>query len=286
MALGPTTHLTPQEFALLRQYVEAESGISLGDDKQYLLESRLKGLMADMHCSGYGELYRQIKEDKQGHVRQKVIDAITTNETLWFRDKAPFVILEEFFLPAMVERIRSGKPRVRIWSAACSTGQEPYSIAIVIHNFLQRLGDGNITPQRFEIIATDISKEALGVAQMGAYDQFSMDRGMDTSNIHRYFKQNQRFWIIDPALKKIIDFRQFNLLGDFTGLGTFDMVLCRNVAIYFSHETKIRLFDKIRRVLNPRGLFVLGSTESMTFYTQAFESKAFKNNIYYEVVGS
>ena len=278
--------LTTQEFSLFRQFVEAESGISLGDDKQYLLESRLKGLMADMHCTGYGELYRLIKEDKRGHVRQKLIDAITTNETLWFRDKAPFIILEEFFLPAMVERIRNGKFRVRIWSAACSTGQEPYSLAIVIHNFLQRLGDANITPQQFEIIATDISKEALGVAKMGAYDKFSMERGMDRSNIDRYFKQNQRFWIINPILKKMIDFRQFNLLGEFSELGTFDMVLCRNVAIYFSHETKIKLYDKIRRVLNPQGLFVLGSTESMTFYTQAFVSKEFKSNIYYEAVGS
>ena len=277
--------LSPQEYDTLRGFIEAESGIALGEDKQYLLESRLKGLLPQFSCRSYRDLFTMAKANGHPLIRQKIIDAITTNETLWFRDKGPFVVLEEVFLPRAVERLRRGAPRVRIWSAACSTGQETYSIAMAIHNFLNRLRDPQIQPGHFEIVATDISAEALSVAQLGAYDRFSIERGLEAVQREAYFKQNQSFWIIDPALKRIVQFRRFNLLESLSPLGAFDCVFLRNVAIYFSLQTKVDLIRRIRAGMTASGVFFLGSTESLSFLQHDFLVREHGKHVYYEVPG-
>ena len=277
--------LSTQEFDLLRVFIEGESGIALGGDKQYLMESRLKGLLPEFGCHSYGDLFNIAKSNKHPLIRQKIIDAITTNETLWFRDKGPFIVLNDVFLPRAVEKIKRGFPKIRIWSAACSTGQETYSIAMVIHNFVKALHDPLITPAHFEIVATDISGDALSVAQLGAYDRFSIERGLDPAHRDAYFKQNQRFWIIDSALKRIVQFKRFNLLENPSQLGQFDCVFLRNVAIYFSTPTKLELIRRVRAILNPLGLFFLGSTESLSFINHDFQVKEHLKVVYYQVSG-
>lgn len=274
--------LTADEFDLLRLLIENESGIALNDNKRYLLESRLRPVLAEHRCKTFGQLYTMAKNNSHPLVKQQIVDAITTNETFWFRDKGPFVVLEEVFMPVAVELLRKGRMKVRIWSAACSTGQETYSIAMVIHNYLRKLGDSAIQPGRFEIVATDISGEALSIAQLGAYDRFNMQRGLDPENLQVYFKQNRNFWIVDPALKQIVDFKSFNLQDSFSSLGCFDVVFCRNVAIYFSQDTKVALFDKIWNLLSVDGILFLGSTESMSFLRNSFVTKEYKRFMFYQ----
>lgn len=280
----PPTGLSAEEFEQLRRMIETESGIALRDDKRYLLESRLRPLLAEFGCPSYAALYTMAAANQHPLVKQKIVDAITTNETFWFRDKTPFVILEEVFLPVAVKLIQGGRQKVRIWSAACSTGQETYSISMVIHNFLKRLNNPAVQPTHFEILATDISDEALSIAQLGAYDKFSMGRGLDPANLQSYFRQNQSFWIVEPALKQPITFKKFNLQDPFEPLGRFDVVFCRNVAIYFSNEFKQELFRKIHQVLHPDGLFFLGSTESLSFMQHSFVGKEYKRGMFYQPV--
>jgi len=282
---SPSLGLTPQEFQGFRTFIEAESGIALGEEKTYLLEGRLKPILSRFGCNTYGDLLAKAKANLNPLVRQKLIDAITTNETLWFRDKGPFVVFEDVFMPAAVQRLRNGAAKIRIWSAASSTGQECYSLAMVIHNYLRAHRESGVQPGQFEILGTDISTEALSVAQLGAYDRFSVERGLDQANQNLYFKQNQNFWIIDPQLKKIVTFKKFNLLESFHPLGVFDCVFLRNVAIYFSFQTKVSLVRKIRALLPPGGLLFLGSTESLTFMQHDFETKEHQKHVYYRAPG-
>ena len=183
------TPLTREEFDLFRVFIEQECSISLDDEKAYLLESRLKGLVEEHQCSSYGDLYLMAKNNNVPLLRSKIIDAITTNETLWFRDNCPYKVLDEVFLPEMLRQLSAGKPKVRIWSAACSTGQEPYSISMVISEFCNRKGHDVINPSQFEILATDISSEAVSTGKLGAYDKTAMTRGMPDSLKLKYFKQ-------------------------------------------------------------------------------------------------
>lgn len=275
------TPLTRDEFNLFRVFIEEECGISLDDEKTYLLESRLKGLVEEYQCSSFGDLYHKAKTNSVPLLRSKIIDAITTNETLWFRDSCPYKVLDEVILPEMLKQISAGKPKVRIWSAACSTGQEPYSMAMVISEFCNRKGHDLINPSQFEILATDISSEAVSTGKLGAYDKTAMARGMPDSLKFKYFKQVQNYWVIDAGLKKMIEFKEYNLQKDFGGLGTFDVIFCRNVAIYFSSEFKQKLFERLRAGLRPGGLFFLGSSETLTYYDSGFKTEEYQNCTYY-----
>ncbi|MCH8074199.1 MAG: protein-glutamate O-methyltransferase CheR [SAR324 cluster bacterium] len=273
--------ITNQEFNLFRVYIEEVSGISLEEEKTYLIESRLKGLLDEFGCHNYGDLYRKAKENASPLLRNKIVDAITTNETLWFRDKGPYVVFEQMFLPEMVRQIAAGKSKVRIWSAACSTGQEPYSLAMGISEFLLWHGNGVADHSHFEIFATDISSQALSVGELGAYDQLSMGRGLSDAYKMKYFKQTGRFSIIDSKIKKMVEFKEFNLLNDFGALGTFDAIFCRNVAIYFSHDVKVQLFEKLRNILRPGGIFIVGTSETLSYYSKGFKGMEFNNYPYY-----
>lgn len=273
--------LTSQEFELFRIYIEQECSISLDDEKAYLLESRLKGLVVEYDCTSFGDLYQKAKQNNVPLLRSKIIDAITTNETLWFRDNCPYKVMEEVFMPEMARQLAQGKPTVRIWSAACSTGQEPYSIAIVINEFCNRAGIEGVTPERFEILATDISSEAVSTGKLGAYDKLTMHRGMSESYQIRYFKQTQGLWIINAGLKKMVEFKEFNLQQVFDAFGTFDMIFCRNVAIYFTQEFKQQLFKRMKGILRSGGLFFLGSSETLTYYASEFQVKEHGNCTYY-----
>ena len=264
---------------MFQAYIASESGITLDEGKTYLVESRLKGLLDVYDCANFGDLYQKAKTNAAPLIRTKIIEAMTTNETLWFRDQSPYTIFDDVFLPELARQLGAGKSKVRIWSAACSTGQEPYSIAMVISEFCRR--HSAVSLDQFEIVATDISAEALSVGKLGAYDGIAMGRGMADTFRDRYFKQSGKFWIIDGALKKIIDFKVFNLMESFSSLGTFDIIFCRNVAIYFSQDFKIELFGKMKRALHPGGMFMLGSSETLAYYSNDFEAKTHKGHTYY-----
>lgn len=244
-----TSGISDTEFQLLRQYIEEQCGIALGDEKAYLVETRLTKLMAMSGCDDFHEFYLLAKSDKDASLREKIIDAMTTNETLWFRDTHPYLALKEKMLPDFVDDLRAGKrEKVRIWSAAASTGQEAYSIAMTIVEFCN--GIPGITPEQFEIVGTDISASALFLANAGRYHPLAMSRGLDDSMRKRYFKEDGSVWEIDESIRKMATFKKFNLQHSPSVLGKFDIIFLRYVAIYFSEAFKKDLYSGLDRKSN------------------------------------
>jgi chemotaxis protein methyltransferase CheR len=276
--------ITTDEFRLLRDLIEKECGIEVKDEKVYLIENRLAKLVIENGCESFGEFYEKAKHGVDPGLKAKIVDAITTNETLWFRDELPFNILRELVLPELVEKLRSGEKRnVRIWSAASSTGQEPYSMAMLIYEFYRQ---GKMTleeKEKFSILATDISSSALMLAKAARYDGISMSRGMLPGFKEQYFEEDGRLCILKDEIKQMVTFEQFNLQNSFATLGSFDVVMLRNVAIYFAHEFKIQLFKKIARLLNPGGYLFLGSSEILSGYSTEFEQKEHGRGIFYQL---
>ncbi|MFP4459800.1 MAG: CheR family methyltransferase [Candidatus Zixiibacteriota bacterium] len=276
--------LTQSEFDLLRNFIKTECGIDLPDGKEYLIESRLSNLMAISGSKSYLDLYHKASRDKTNKFRDKIIDAITTNETSWFRDDHPYTVLEKYVLPERIKYFMNKKTRkIRIWSAACSTGQEPYSIAMIINQLLENPEFRNMNIGNFEILATDISNSALLMAKLGRYDSISMSRGIPELYLNKYFKKQKRVWILNDEIKKIVTFKKFNLQNPIDQFGLFDIVFCRNVAIYFSEKFKIQLFDNIASQLKPDGYFFMGSAESISNYSNRFNIKRFDNSICYQI---
>jgi len=224
--------LQAEEFALIRRWVEEISGISVDDKKAYLIENRLGGLVAENRCCSFGEFYQKFKNSCPPVLRDRIIDQMTTNETLWFRDMHPFTIFREVLLPAYCQEIAAGRRRtIRIWSSACSTGQEPYSLAIL---FLEAIRTNNqLKRWMIEIMASDISDSALSQAKSGCYDKIAVGRGLSPEYRTRYFTDEGRLWHIAPEVKELVKFEKFNLQDSFAKLGAFDIIFCRNVAIYF-----------------------------------------------------
>ncbi len=273
-------NLTGDEFSLLRDVIEEISGIRVGDGKSYLIESRLGKLLPEYGCDSFGALYRLLRSRPDPELRTRVINAMSTQETLWFRDMHPFRILAEKLLPEYQEELRSGRRRrVRIWSAASSTGQEAYSMAMVIMDAIRR--NPALQPIMFEILGTDIATTAVAAAQNGQYDRIAMGRGLPPEYRARYFKDDGRYCRIADEVKQLARFRQFNLQESFAGLGQFDIVLCRNVAIYFSDDFKRDLYARIKRALNPGGYLFLGSSESISAYSMEYELLDHNGGIYY-----
>ncbi len=279
-----TASVSNEEFTLMREYIEKQCGIALGDEKAYLIETRLTKLMVKSGCEDFGEFYRLVKSNKQPQLRDQIVDAMTTNETLWFRDSHPFTILREKLLPAFADEIRAGKrQRVRIWSAASSTGQEAYSIAMTVHEFAKT--QSTLKPEHVEIVGTDISPSALFVATTGRYDQIAVSRGLPDDLRGRYFKQDGRTWILDDAVKKLAKFQRFNLQNPPAPLGKFDVVFLRYVAIYFSDDFKKKVFSNVASILSPPGYFIIGAVESLRGYSDAFENLSHASGTYYKRIG-
>lgn len=277
-----TISINATEFDLLRQLIEQECGIAVGEDKVYLLESRLSKLVVEQGCDNFSSFYYKAKSDAA--LRDKIVDAMTTNETLWFRDNAPYITLQEKLFPQFVEQLRKGqKKEIRIWSAACSTGQEPYSIAMLAHEFVRLGGGPELCQGGLKILATDISPSALFLAKTGRYDPVSMSRGMPDDLKQRYFENNGRTYVLKNEIKSMVQFQQVNLLNSFEHLGLFDLILLRNVAIYFSTDFKISLFKRLANALYVDGYLFLGSSESMLGYSQDFQTLDYKQCHYYQV---
>lgn len=277
--------LTAREFELMRGYIEKECGIVLGKDKAYLITSRLSRILTEFNIHSFEGLYFTLKSEKDPRIKEKVIDAITTNETLWFRDRTPFKTLEEVLLPRYIDEIQNKKrDRVRIWSAGCSTGQEPYSIAMSIDRYLTQRRIQGVSPKDFEILATDISRSVLKAAEAGRYDDVSIMRGLDLDYRNEYFTRESRDWVLHNRIRDRVRFRQFNLQNNFITLGKFDVIFCRYVTIYFSPDLKRDIFNKIAGALNlPCGVLFLGNSEVFNEYGNNFVRMSHDGGVYYKV---
>ena len=264
-----------QSFSL---FLEKACGITLGENKQYLIASRLQKLMDSINIASLGDLVTQLQRgDTQ--LRGKIIDAMTTNETLWFRDSHPYAILEKELFPEAAQQ--RNKP-VRIWSAACSSGQEPYSMSIIAEEYI-KANPGSLA-RDVEIVATDISKTILEQARQARYDEMSLVRGMSIERRNRYFKQQGDVWELNNEIKRRVRFTELNLMQSFSSLGKFDIIFCRNVLIYFSAELKSDILNRMAKQLQPNGYLVLGSSESITGYTDAFKMVRSGGAVYYQLI--
>ncbi|AOY87863.1 chemotaxis protein [Marinobacter salinus] len=258
--------ITPQEYEAFKTFLQDACGILLGDNKQYLVKSRLRRILEENQLDSLGGLLERLKRPGRANLREVVIDAMTTNETLWFRDNHPFRILQEKLLPEFAER-KLTQP-LRLWSAACSTGQEPYSIGMILEEF-RRTRPGKIRDVR--ITATDISKSVLEVARRGEYEMIAIGRGLSPERQKQFFTPSPNGgWQIRPQLKGMVEFKELNLLERYM-LGKFDIVMCRNVLIYFSAELKKDILTRIHATLNPGGYLILGASESLNGLSHLYE---------------
>lgn len=277
-----TITLNGNEFDSLRQLIEQECGIAVGDDKVYLLESRLSKLAIENDCENFTLFYHKVKQDQA--LKNKVIDAMTTNETLWFRDNSPYEWFKNYAFPELTKKIIDGdKKDIRIWSAACSTGQEPYSISMMYQESLRTNNHKQMLNDKLSIVASDISPSVLFIAKNARYDALSMSRGMQDDLKQRYFEESGRVFILKNEIKERVQFQQLNLLNSMEHLGKFDVILLRNVAIYFSKEVKIQLFRKLAMRLNPNGYLLVGASESLLGYSQDFKACEHNNYNFYQL---
>ena len=265
--------MTPVDYEYLRKFLKDRSGLDLSADKQYLVESRLIPLARKAGLNGIDELVAAIKNGN-GALGGEVVDAMTTNETFFFRDKLPFDHLRETVIPALLQA-RASRRSLRIWCAASSTGQEPYSIAMC----LKEMG-AQLAGWRIEIIATDLSPSVLEKCRAGIYSQFEVQRGLPIQLLVKHFKQTGELWQLNPDIRAMTQFKQLNLLQDFSHLGTFDIVFCRNVLIYFDQDTKIDVFKRLAKVMEPDGFLSLGAAETVVGLTDAFKPHPDKRGLY------
>lgn len=277
----PTT-ISPQDYEDFRRFLESASGIVLGDNKHYLVTSRLSRLMREFKIESFAALMQQLRTQRQSQLREQIIDAMTTNETLWFRDNYPFELLKQTTLPEISAKRSS---QLRIWSAASSSGQESYSISMTIQEYLNSK-PGSL-PNNIQIIGTDISTTMLKEAQEGCYGRLSLGRGISPERQQRHFTENvaNECWEVRPEIKRRCTFRELNLASSYSALGRFDIVFCRNVLIYFSSELKTDILDRIAKTINPGGYLMLGGSESPTSYSDSFEMVRTPQGVLYRVKG-
>lgn len=274
--------ISADEFQQLREYIETICGIAVGADKSYLIESRLSSLVEESGCDSFGSFYQKVRLGNDAALRDRIVDLMTTNETLWFRDTHPFTIFKEVLLPQFSQEIKEGKRfKVRIWSAASSTGQEPYSLAMIILEAMA--AQPHLQKHHFEILATDISSTALRMASLARYDRIAISRGLPETYRARFFKDEGRVWSLTDDVKNMVRLKRFNLQDSPAAFGRFDIILCRNVAIYFSDDFKRALFGRLARALNPGGCLFLGAAESLSAYSSAFEMQEHNRGIYYRL---
>lgn len=266
--------MTPLDYDYLRKMLKERSGLVLSSDKQYLVESRLLPIARKMGVPGLGELVQKLKAPGAEPLIVEVVEAMTTNESFFFRDKIPFDNFRDTMMPAMIAA-RAKNKRLRIWCAAASTGQEPYSLAMIIKEMA-----GSLAGWRIEILATDLSLEVLEKAKAGIYSQFEVQRGLPIQMLVKYFTQSGETWQVAPEIRAAVQYRPFNLLSEFAGLGRFDMVFCRNVLIYFDQPSKINVLERAARILEPDGFLVLGAAETVVGLTDVFKPLPDKRGLY------
>jgi len=265
------------EYNTFRHYLEDACGIVLGENKHYLVTSRLKRVTEEFSFSSLSEMMSTLVKGNDRKLREKVIDAMTTNETMWFRDIYPFEILKKELLPELAVN----KSPIKIWSAASSTGQEAYSISMSVSEF-QQSNPGKLTAP-VEIVGTDISQTVVNKAKQGLYDELSVVRGLSPERRDKFFTKKDDEWNINADIMKRTRFTELNLLNKYSLLGKFDIIFCRNVLIYFSSEMKKDILERMAQILKPGGTLILGGSESPTGYTKAFGMKRYPDGVVYRL---
>ncbi|AMN44329.1 CheR family methyltransferase [Rhodoplanes sp. Z2-YC6860] len=266
--------MTPSDYDFIRKLLKARSGLVLAPEKHYLVESRLMPIARKHSLFNLTGLVAKLKGPDAEALTVEVVEAMTTNESFFFRDKLPFEQFRDTVLPAL-KAAREGSRRIRIWCAAASTGQEPYSLAIS----LKEMGK-ELRGWRVEILATDLSNEVLDKAKAGIYTQFEVQRGLPALMLIKYFSQIGEMWQIAPEIRGMVKFMPLNLLDDFSHLGRFDLVFCRNVLIYFDQATKSAVLDRLASVTERDGYLVLGGAETVVGLTSRFKLIADKRGLY------
>ena len=256
-------------------FLEKSCGIVLGNSKQYLVNSRLKKILEENKVPSVGALLNKVEMDRS--LRNRVVDAMTTNETYWFRDSHPFVALKDVLLPEIVND-RCKRPR--IWCAASSTGQEPYTISMMVDDFMSSK-PGALSD--VEIIATDISKRVLDIAKQGEYDELTLSRGLSAEQRSRYFMPLGDKCRVKDDIRRRVRFNELNLMTSFSSLGKFQVIFCRNVLIYFSSDLKKDIINRMADALVPGGYLFLGGSESMASYSDRFETVRYNGGLVYKI---
>jgi len=265
------------DYKAFRKFLEEACGIVLGENKQYLVANRLDNLLKELALDSIKNLIETLKNNPRSGLRERIIDAMTTNETSWFRDGYPFEILKKVILPEVAQK----KTReIRIWSAACSSGQEPYSISMIIQEFLRERPGGLTYSQ---IVSSEISASMLQSAREGLYDKMSLSRGLSQERRERFFIANDIRWQIKREIRERVVFKELNLMDSYMLLGRFDVVFCRNVLIYFSESVKADILRRITRILQPGGYLFLGASESLTGCADDYEILQLYDGIFYKL---
>lgn len=268
--------ITPEEYKSFSAFLEKACGITLGENKHYLITSRLQRLMDELGVLDLGNLVERLSRGTEMRLRTMIIDAMTTNETLWFRDAHPFEALRNDILPKLgKQRSRS----IRIWSAACSSGQEPYTLSMLATEY--SISNPGSLAHPIEIEATDISRSMLEQAKAGIYDDMSLSRGISDERRQRYFRQVGQKWELRKELRERVRFSELNLMQSYISLGQFDIIFCRNVLIYFSAELRRDIIGRLAKSLNPGGYLFLGSSESITGHSDEFDMLRSGGAVYY-----
>ncbi|GAA5213865.1 protein-glutamate O-methyltransferase [Corallincola platygyrae] len=273
----PHKKLADTEYDEFRAFLEQQCGIVLGDNKQYLVKSRLSPLMNQYGLESMSELIRRAMSPRDRDLRASVIDAMTTNETLWFRDTYPFELLKNRILPEYAKH----RGPVKIWSAASSSGQEPYSIAMSVLEYQQSRPGG--LPGSAQILGTDISNSMLEQCKRAEYDSLALARGLSPERKRLFFEAAGDKMRLNSKVRGLVNFRHCNLLDSYALLGRFDVIFCRNVLIYFSPEVKSKILKQFAGALNPGGHLFLGASESITGLSDDFEMIRCNPGIVYKV---
>jgi chemotaxis protein methyltransferase CheR len=276
--MGMTSTIALDDYKKFKDFLENACGITLGDGKQYLIASRLTKLLQTEQMSSVSELLVAIQKGRPPYLRDQVIDAMTTNETSWFRDRNPFEVLTKEIFP---QWDLDNKKHCKIWSAACSSGQEPYTISITLSEYIAMNAMTNLKSAK--IMATDISTSMLQEAKRAEYDENIVGRGLSSERKQQFFIRNGERWRVADVIKQRVSFKEQNLLAPYDSLGKFDIIFCRNVLIYFAVHRKKDILNRIARSLNPGGILFLGAAETVTGYSDAFDMVRSDSGVYYRL---
>jgi len=276
-------NLTKQDFDFLRQYIKKNCGIALKEDKKYLIHQRLEPLLKSYQIKSFSELSAQLMRSASQKLREDIILAMTTNETSFFRDRHPFETFEKHILEQFKKEIHQQKgKKIRIWSAGSSTGQEAYSIAMLIYEFVERNKFEGITLDSFVIAASDISTRALNKAKSAEYYEAEVNRGLSPDRKRKYFKKVEKHWQLEKQIRNMVTFYQLNFIESLSRMGTFDMIFCRNVLIYFDTHMKTRIIQQFHRMLIPKGYLILGAMENAHNESEIFLPVRFGSTLLYQ----
>lgn len=266
--------MTVTDFEFICQILRERSGLVLTNDKAYLLESRLLPVARKWKLATFDDLVRVVRSKMDEAIIKDVVEAMTTNESFFFRDTKPFDQFKQLVLPAMLKG-RGTSKTIRIWSAACSSGQEAYSLAMILSEMAAQLNGW-----RIEIVGTDLSTEILGRAKEGMYSQFEVQRGLPITLLVKYFAQVGDRWQVNAKIRSMVQYKEFNLLHDPSPLGRFDVVFCRNVLIYFDQQTKGRVLNSIAKLMPEDGFLFLGGAETVLGITDKFQMVPGQRGVY------